>query len=457
MPLTHLQTSVQEHYPMEETLRIERLLYGSAGIAHRANGKTVFIDGVAPGDLVRVCTLEEKPNFDIASLVEVLEPSASRTTPLCPHAGICGGCPWAHIGYAAQLEAKRASVVSALVRTAHFEAETAEELVAACLPSKRETGYRNKLELATMRDSAGRFQLGMHQAGATNIVPIEACPLAVKPIQKAPKALQGALRYLQRNEDLGIFRVGVRCSLRTHDIEIALWTTPGPFPRKTVASTLSSALKATSIVRVIADPGKKRTVRGVEQLVGKGCWEGNLWEGRVNTSAPSVFQVNTAQAEYLVETVLDGFSSHGLNLNGALAADLYAGGGTFSIAMAKAGADVIAVESAGSSVRDLRRNADLNQVFVEVVGGDSARELKDIGELDVLVVDPPRAGLAKGVTADIAAAGPELVAYVSCDPATWARDIARFAQDGYKLVMAQPVDMFPQTYHVECAALLKKE
>ena len=140
------------------------------------------------------------------------------------------------------------------------------------------------------------------------------------------------------------------------------------------------------------------------------------------------------------------------DIDGAYVADLYAGGGTFSVPLALAGADVVAIEAAGSSVRDLRQNADSNGVDIEVVGGDAAHELADLGELDALVVDPPRAGLAKSVIDDIAAAAPERIAYVSCDPATWARDVARFEGIGYRLVRAVPVDMFPQTYHVEIAS-----
>ena len=135
-------------------------------------------------------------------------------------------------------------------------------------------------------------------------------------------------------------------------------------------------------------------------------------------------------------------------------ADLYAGGGTFSIPLALAGADVVAVEAAGSSVRDLRYNADANGVDIDVVGGDAARELAGLGELDALVVDPPRAGLAAEVPGLIAEAAPAHIAYVSCNPITWARDIQKLEALGYRLTKAIPVDMFPQTYHVETVSLL---
>ena len=202
----------------------------------------------------------------------------------------------------------------------------------------------------------------------------------------------------------------------------------------------------------MADPGKARKIKGVETLDGRGYWRDRIGDAQFSTQAPSFFQVNTAQAAKLVDKVMEGLGG----VDGKFVADLYAGGGTFSIPLAMAGADVVAVESAGSSVRDLRFNADANGVYVDVVGGDAARELRELGQLDALVVDPPRAGLADSVPGDIAAAAPEAVAYVSCNPSTWARDAARFMEQGYDLQLATPVDLFPQTYHVEVVSIFKR-
>ena len=237
----------------------------------------------------------------------------------------------------------------------------------------------------------------------------------------------------------------------------SLWTKPSGFPRAAAAKMLKSCLRTTSVVRVIADPGKARKIKGLEVLDGKGHWEEQLGAARYIASAPSFFQVNTAQAEKLVNCAIEALGGTvgeegPEGLDGMLVADLYAGCGTFGVAMGQAGADVIAVESAGSSVRDLRRNAEANYVDIDVIGGDAARELPELGGLDALVVDPPRAGLADGVPADIAAARPTRVVYISCNPATWARDVRRFEQVGYRLESVQPVDLFPQTYHVEVAS-----
>lgn len=446
---------------MEEIITIDRMGYGAQAVGRLDNGKTVFVEGGAPGDVAAVEIVEDKPTFARARIARLEEASPLRAKPRCEAGATCGGCPWQHLAYDAQLDAKRANVVAALERTAKLDHKRAEELVRPCLPSKRQWGYRNKLELGAAFDEHGTFQLGFHREGTHDIASPGICPLAHDAIAKAPKALRGALRFAQGSADLGIFRVGVRHSLRTGDLEVALWTNPGSFPRGHIAKTVKSAVKASSIVRVMADPGKARKIKGVETLDGKGCWEEQLGSASYLASAPSFFQVNTAQAEKLVACVIEGLGGRMAEdgpegLDDLLIADLYAGGGTFSVPLAQAGAEVLAVEAAGSSVRDLRRNADLNRVDVEVIGGDAARELPELGDLDALVVDPPRAGLADGVVESIAAAEPTRVAYVSCDPATWARDVARFEACGYRLESVQPVDLFPQTYHVEVVSIFAR-
>lgn len=446
---------------MNETIRLERMSDGADAVGHLENGKTVFVAGGAPDDVATIEVVEDRQTFARARIVALAQPSPARVQPRCLHEDAWGGCPWQHLSYDAQTEAKRANVVAALVHTARFEAARAEALVETCLPSKRQWGYRNKLELGAERAGNGAFSLGFYREGTHDLAMPETCPLAHDAIAKAPKALRGALRFAQGTQDLGIFRVGVRHSVRTRDVEVALWTLPGSFPRAHVAKTVRSALKATSIVRVLADPGKARKIKGVETLDGKGCWSEKLIDATFLTSAPSFFQVNTAQAEKLIEEVVTGLGGcrgeAGLEgLDGLLVADLYSGGGTFAVPLASAGADVIAVEAAGSSVRDLRRNAEINGVDIEVVGGDAGRELPELDGLDALVVDPPRAGLGDGVVKSIAAASPERVAYISCNPATWARDVARFDENGYRLTRVRPVDLFPQTYHVELASIFKR-
>ncbi len=438
---------------MTERITLTNLSYGANALGRSASGKVVFVANGCPGDTAEIEITKESSSYCEGVIKTLVEPSSQRVEPPCPFAQTCGGCSWMHVAYTAQLEAKRANVVNQLSRIGGIKHDVAEKLVAPCIASKRELGYRNKIELSVGADAQGKFALGLHQQGGSFTPIPKRCQLGASGIEKAPGALRGALAYLQGNNDLGIFRVSVRGSIRTKDTEVALWTAPSAFPRKIAANTLTSALNCTSIVRVMANPGKARNIKKVEALYGKGCWSEELCGNTYRISAPSFFQVNTAQAETMIELVLGG-----LELNeDSLVADLYCGAGTFTLPLAQHCNFVYAVESAGSSVRDLRRNIESAGIGnIEVIGGDSARELPTLGKLDALVVDPPRTGLAKGVTTSIAATGAQRVAYVSCDPATWARDIARFKNAGYELIRAIPVDLFPQTYHVETVSFLTR-
>jgi 23S rRNA (uracil1939-C5)-methyltransferase len=217
---------------------------------------------------------------------------------------------------------------------------------------------------------------------------------------------------------------------------------------------MQDAVKATSVVRVMTKgPAKARKVAGVEAIAGAGSWTERVDAETMRLSAPSFFQVNTRGAEKLVELVLSGLepSEHDV------AMDLYSGAGTFTLPLARATNFVDAVEAYGPAVRDLRRNLETAGIdWVDVVGGDAGREFPD-DEADVIVVDPPRAGLAEDVVAQLSAQPARAIAYVSCDPATLARDLERFSAAGvFEPVKITPVDLFPQTYHVETVTILKR-
>ena len=435
-------------------LRVERMSYGPDAIAHTDEGKTVFVSGGAvPGDLVEAELVREKDSFANARLVKVVEPSASRVDAPCPYVDLCGGCPWAHLSREAQLAEKRDGVVGALTRIGHMDATRAEELVRPIERPSDDWGYRNKVELAVAYER-GRASVGMHAAGGSGVIKVAACPLLDSRHQKVVKAVSGALGYLGGSHDLGIERVGIRASRRTKELEVALWTSPGAFPRGQVAKVLGDATKASSVVRVLSKgPQKARRVSGVERLSGKGCWAERIAGQQMLLSAPSFFQVNTVGAERLVELVLEGLAPE----EDDEAMDLYCGAGTFTLPLAQACGFVSAVESYGPAVRDLRRNLENNGLDnVDAIGGDAGREFPDT-DADVIVVDPPRAGLAEDVVRQLSEQPARAIAYVSCDPATLARDLARFEQEGtFSPTSVTPVDLFPQTFHVENVALLRR-
>lgn len=435
---------------MTETvdLHIERLAYGGDSIAHRPDGKTVFIRGGCPGDHVLVNVTTSRPGFDSAAILDILEPSADRIEPACPYHDVCGGCPWQHISYARQLDAKRTSVVDALVRIGSFDAKDAESLCSPTLASLETWGYRNKVEFEVR--NTGRFVLGLHSQGG-DLTAIDRCLLLPGKTAGAPRALGGALRFLTGDSDLGISRVGIRTSTRIRSTEVALWTKPGAFPRSRAAKVIGDALSGADVTRVLLkSTQKERSVSGVEVLSGKGRWTERICGEHMSVSAPSFFQVNTAAAEMLVQTVLDALeadtSSHVL--------DLYCGAGTFTLPLAERVDRVTGVESAGSSIRDLRRNLEERGLYAEVVGGDVARELPGLDEADAAVIDPPRNGLTTEVVDSLCERRLRRLVYVSCDPTTLARDLKMLTSDIYRLESVKPVDLFPQSYHIETVSVL---
>ncbi len=434
------------------TLRIERLSNSADGIAHLPDGKTVFVPGTCPGDEVNVRLVEEKARFARAELLDVLTPSPDRTEPRCPYAGLCGGCPWQQVSYEVQLGAKREQVVGALVHIGGFDTDIVEELCDPTIPSPEPWGYRNKVEFDF--EAGGHPSLGLHAAQG-GFMPIERCLLLPGKHGAIPKALTGAFRYLQGNASrtLDLTRVGVRVSRRTGELELALWGAPGAFPRKAAAQVLSSVQNPSSIVRVLVKGQRKaRRVTGVEVLAGKGCWHERLDRDLLAFSAPSFFQVNTAAAEALRQVALghlDGMSPQRVF-------DLYCGAGTFTLPLARIADEVVAIESAASSVRDLKRNLRHSGAPVRIVGGDVARELPALGPADACLVDPPRAGLAVPVIDALCEARPERIIYVSCDPATLARDLKMLCRSCYTMEHVTPVDLFPQTPHVETVVHLSR-
>ena len=256
---------------MEDTiirLNIERMTYGTDAIAHTDDGKTVFVAGAVAGDVVDVQVVRSQKTFANAIVTAVVEPSPARTTPTCPYSSVCGGCPWSHLLHEAQLDAKRANVVDAMVRIGHMEAGHAEALVAPCEAPSKPWGYRNKVELAFSRE--GRHPvLGMHATEqgarktgkAPSVIKVDACPLMDTRYKKLVKSVSGALGYVAGSANIELERVGIRASSRTKDVEIALWTSPGSFPRAQVAKVIKDATKATSVVRVLSKgPIKARKV-----------------------------------------------------------------------------------------------------------------------------------------------------------------------------------------------------
>ena len=449
------------------------MAYGKGAVAKLACGKTVFVRGGVPGETCEIEITQDHDRFAEARIVS-REVKADQIL----------GADWADLNYSAQLEWKKNCVRNALVRNAKFDAETVDSILQDTVASPSEWNYRNKIELNWKNG-----KLGMMDEGTNHFVQVSEFPLAHKEISKAPKALAGALKFALHGEDCGIFRVGIRHSERTGDIQVAIWTTPGWFPRHEVAKVVEDATGANSIIRIIADAGKTRKIKQVEMLQGNPTWTEKLNGFTYSISAPSFFQVNTFQAEVLQSLVLDAltqvqkgddefitsfkkssvscenaalhngddeFCAAAKNGDEELIADLYCGAGTFTLPLAKAGFDVVGVELAGSSTKDLSRNLACSRLDADVICDEVERALPKMPHFDACVVDPPKCGLNKGVVKQLIKREPRKIVYVSCDPMTLSRDLKAFAQGGYKIEKATLVDMFPQTHHVETVAVLSK-
>lgn len=430
-------------------VRIGPLAHGGGAVARLADGRVAFVSDACPGDEAIIEITEDHGRWLSARISEIVSPSPERITPPCPYAGECGGCQWQHISYPTQVAAKQAIVADAFERIGRL----GDTITAPCIPSPRALGYRNKVELVAGGEG-GSLHLGFHRRGSEELVPVDRCLLLPPALQNAPKALRGALRFLSgRHGDLGLLRVGIRAASHTKDVEVALWTRPGPFPRSMVARTVADAVRATGVVRILTKGAEKeRRATGVEVLSGRGAWRERLNSAPYLISAPSFFQVNSAATENLVRLAIEAL---GTTLNGRIL-DLFAGAGTFTVPLSRHAEEVVAVESSRYALADLRRNLEANGTWADVVGGDAAREIAGLGEFDGILVDPPRSGLGGELVSALSAAAPTRIVYVSCDPATLARDAALLTASGYNVTSVQPVDLFPQTYHVETVALFER-
>jgi 23S rRNA (uracil1939-C5)-methyltransferase len=431
-------------------LHIGGLAHGGAGVGRTPDGRVVFVSGGCPGDVVTASVTTDHGRYFEAEIAEITTPSPDRRTPPCPYFGHCGGCQWQHVAYGAQAEAKRIQLADALSRIGGIGDATVEQTVLG----ESAYGYRNKLEMRSGTGADGKSVLGLTAAGSDEIVPIETCMLLPDRAKRLPKSLAGALRYILGRAPFDLDRVALRVARNTKDVEVALWGPPGPMPRHAVARTLGDAVRATSITRVLAkDDPKKRADLKVEVLAGSGNWRERIGAFEYRVSAPSFFQSNTVGAAGLVSLVLERLQADGSDR----VLDLFAGVGTFTLPLAAIAGDVVAIEGAGSSIRDLRVNLESAGLDAEVMPGDAARALAEAGHFDLAVVDPPRSGMTPQALKALVDTKARRICYVSCDTATLARDVKSLAEAGFRLTSATPVDLFPQTWHVETLAVLERQ
>ena len=415
-------------------LRIDTLSYGRAAVA-RAEGKVFFVDGAAPGDRVMAELVQDHGSYADARMVELVESGPARVEPPCPYIDRCGGCPWQHVSYDQQLLSKRQSIVDTLTRIARLEDPPVTDTVA----SPDQFGYRNRLR---MRYHNG--ELGFNCAHSHELVPVSTCLVAEERICDAfasvitfLESLESTVQHVDiasRGELEGLV-VAVKCKGRLAGRDAGR-------VRKLIAD------EAQPIRGVVVNAGGRRRTWG--QLRRRFSVDSS--GTTIHAVGASFGQVNTKANVALVETVLRLAAT----TDESTVLDLYAGAGNFAIPCARICKRVVAVERDRAAVEAAYRTAryyGVNDVelLASRVEDFLAKPLEDAP--DIAVLNPPRSGLGKAAEAVAALAVPRVI-YVSCNPATLARDLKAFASKGYGLTEVVPVDLFPQTYHVETVCSL---
>jgi 23S rRNA (uracil1939-C5)-methyltransferase len=453
MPETAPPRSARPRPGDELELTVDSLAHGGAGVA-RLEGYVVFVQGAVPGDRVRARVGKSKRGYAEARTVEILEPSPERIEPRSPHPG----APWQVLSYERQLAEKEQQVRDALTRLGGFEDPPVETIV----PAVEEWRYRNKLEYSFGEDEKGELVLGFHHPGRWDqIDDVSDDILASARINELRERVkhwareQGLTAY-DRRENIGFLRnLVVREGRRTGQIQARLVTSEGDFDR----DGFVDAAKADSTLWTASTGVAENTRDGTtKQLHGKATIEEHLAGLTFRISPEAFFQTNTEMAEKLYEIAIEAAGLTGREK----VFDLYCGSGTIALALSGYAGEVWGVEVVERAIADAIKNAKLNGVDnAKFFAGDvrtAARPLiEEAGRPDVVVVDPPRAGLSQKVVRRIIEMDSPRIVYVSCNPTTLAPNARQLVDDGgYELKRVVPVDMFPQTPHIESVALLER-
>jgi len=436
----------------ELELSVDALAFGGDGIA-RANGYVVFVAGAIPGDRVRARVFKAKRAYGHARVVELLEPSPERIPPAAAHPG----APWQVLPYERQLAIKAEQVEEALRRIGRLDGFLLEPIV----PAVQEWRYRNKLEYSFGTGADGDLVCGFHAPGRWDeVVALDDCLLASERGNAAREQVLGwaraeGLRAHDRRSGEGTLRnLVVREGRRTGEVQVRLVVAPGTLP----TPSLTAAVAADSLLATTTDAlGETTAVGETELLAGSDAIEEELADLRFRISPLAFFQTNTEMAERLYAVAAELADLRGPER----LFDLYCGSGTIGLVLSARVAQVYGVELVEESVADAINNARLNGIDnARFYAGDVRLALRELveqaGRPDVVVVDPPRAGLSKKAVRRVIEAAPRKIVYVSCNPTTLAPNAAQLVEAGYALRRVRPVDMFPQTPHIECVAVLER-
>ena len=462
-------------YPLLENIRIDAVAAEGRAIAHTEDGQIVFVEFAVPGDIVDIQITKKKKKYLEGRIVALKEASVHRQEPACAHFGVCGGCRWQTLPYSMQLEAKQRQVYDQLVRIGHLEMPEIEPIV----PSDKIFYYRNKLEFSFSEkrwilsdedpenlSPEQKCGLGFHVGKFFDkVLDIRQCYLQQEPSNAKRNfcreyALEHKLPFYNIRENSGLLRTMFIRNNEAGEVMLIICfahKSPEIFP---MLDALKKEFPQIKSLYYVINSKLNDSISDQDCILYSGepaLWE-NLGSLKFKIGPKSFFQTNTPQAFKLYSLVKE-FAGLGGN---DIVYDLYTGTGTIAQFVADGASKVIGIEYVEDAIQDAFVNAEANSICnCEFYAGD----MKDVltgafisshGRPDVIIVDPPRAGMHPDVVNTILAAAPERIVYVSCNPASQARDIALMAEQ-YKIERVRPVDMFPHTAHVENVCLLVRK
>ena len=446
------------------TLRIERLSSDGSGVAHSADGEAVFVPCTAPGDEARVRIVKDCGRYAFGILDELLTPSPDRIPVDCPVAGPCGGCSLRHLDYAAELRAKQESVLDAFRRIGGLEVPVLD-----ILPSPDVDRYRNKVQFPVGIDKNGVPCIGFYAGRTHRIVPCPDCKLQPSVLNEIGNALcaffaQQGIRPYDEQSGKGLVRhIFLRRGAHSGQIMVCLVCTRAKLPHvEQLCTALREQFPAISTILLNVNAKNTNVILGSENhiLYGPGYIEDTLCGVPVRLGPLSFYQVNTLAAERLY-----GVAAQYAQLSpDDTLLDLYCGMGTIGLSMAEQCRELIGVEIVPEAIESAKANAArmgeavaAKSRFFCADAGQAATQLAAEGlHPDIVMLDPPRKGCDEATLSAVVRMAPRRVVYVSCNPATAARDAAWLEQNGYHAEKVQPVDLFPRTKHCECVIALSK-
>ncbi|MDR1113469.1 MAG: 23S rRNA (uracil(1939)-C(5))-methyltransferase RlmD [Candidatus Margulisbacteria bacterium] len=437
------------------TARCEDFTVDGDGVV-RQDGRVVFVPDLVPNDLAEIEIIADKKNYLLGKIKKIIEPSPDRTRPICRHFGVCGGCSLQHYAYAAQLKWKENFAAQSLRRLAGLDLPLAK-----IVPSENILAYRNKAQLPFGKNSTvGFFKMNSH-----DVVDVRECPIhhadfliVVESFRrfarekKIPiydeKMHKGILRHLviRKSDYLKELLVGLVVNCREFGLRPEL---------KQLVEEINQKLQTYKIVSVVANINQKKTnkilAERVDNILGSGFITEKIGGFLYKISLNTFLQVNTPQAEKAYTQIKKWCGSGNANI-----LDAYCGIGTIALSVVEQAAQVLSIEEAPQSVKDAKRNAENNGARnVRFIQGQAERQsIETLGAPEIIIVDPPRKGLAAEMVSKILEIRPQKVIYLSCNPTSLARDLKPLASV-YKVREIIPYDFFPQTTHVETLVLLQ--